>query len=249
MRFTMNGNVTTVSHASATQDYSVFTLREIAPQCMGDSITAELLLSGNVINRYDGYSVRACAESLLLDYPDDEHLKSLVTDMLNYGAAAQEYVGYKTDALVNAGLGGASTDAVPTVSDKANSITKSSNEFYGFTAAGVRFDCANKLYVKFKVSGGAPDTDAVSVTAGGKEIEIISLGGGEYVAYSENISALQFASVYTFELKVNGSTVQTLTYSVNSYAYAKYGDDTAMGRLALALYRYGVSSVAYRDNK
>ena len=61
-------------------------------------------------------------------------------------------------------------------------------------------------------------------------------------------SALAFGEVLTFELQVNGETVQTLTYSVNSYAYSKYDEGNAMSNLALALYRYGVSAVAYVEN-
>ena len=75
------------------------------------------------------------------------------------------------------------------------------------------------------------------------------LGDGKYIAYSEDISALDFGETLTFELKVNGTTVQTLTYSVNSYAYSKHDDGDAMGNLALALYRYGVSAAAYNENK
>ena len=47
-----------------------------------------------------------------------------------------------------------------------------------------------------------------------------------------------------FELSVNGEFLQTLTYSVNSYAYAMQ-DNANMKALANALYNYGVAAKAY----
>ena len=249
MRFTINDRVLLASASATSSGGCVFTLTAIAPQCMGDTITAELLFDGAVIHTHAAYSVKAYAEDLLGLYPTDEYIGALVRDMLNYGAAAQLYVGYKTDALVNAELDGEGSGVTPTVLDKANSITDSTNASYGFTAAGVRFDYVNKVYAKLTIASGAPAGDAVTVTVNGKEVAVSALGDGKYIAYSEDISALDFGEVLTFELKVNGATVQTLTYSVNSYAYSKHDDGDAMGNLALALYRYGVSAAAYDENK
>ena len=73
-------------------------------------------------------------------------------------------------------------------------------------------------------------------------------GNGNYIAYTEGISATQFAKLYTIELLVNGETVQTLTYSINSYIYAKW-DSENMKNLARALYAYGTSAVKYNSEK
>ena len=48
----------------------------------------------------------------------------------------------------------------------------------------------------------------------------------------------------SFFLSCNGEVMQTLTYSVNAYAYAMK-DNANMANLALALYRYGMSATAY----
>ena len=71
---------------------------------------------------------------------------------------------------------------------------------------------------------------------------------GVYIAYSDAISALRFGEVVTFTLAVNGSAVQTLTYTVNDYAYAKHSD-SRISDLALALYRYGKSALSYDSSK
>jgi hypothetical protein len=47
---------------------------------------------------------------------------------------------------------------------------------------------------------------------------------------------------------VNGALHQTLTYSVNSYAYAKYENSSVenLAELVRTLYRYGLSAKAYK---
>ena len=112
--------------------------------------------------------------------------------------------------------------------------------------ARVRFDYVNQIFFKFS----APSLDGVSVTdAYGNALSSSSAGDGIYVVYSDAVGPLDFDDVYTFHLNVNGATVQTVRYSVNSYAYSKYDDGNAMGDLALALYSYGASAVAYDANK
>jgi hypothetical protein len=50
------------------------------------------------------YSVKSYAYGKLADSKTDASLKALLVSLLNYGAAAQVYFGYNTDALVNANL-------------------------------------------------------------------------------------------------------------------------------------------------
>ena len=47
-------------------------------------------------------------------------------------------------------------------------------------------------------------------------------------------------------LSYGGNVMQTLTYSVNSYAVRMQNNDE-MGELALALYRYGASAIASKN--
>ncbi len=245
MVFTMNGVSVTVEEDGT----NVFTYTRLAPQCMGDTITAELYSAdGTLVDTLD-YSVKAYAEDLLALYANNEYVTQLVVDMLNYGAAAQVYRDYKTDALVNAGLTATGSTVTPTDAD--NKLNAKVNEEidpadyadYGFYAVGVRFDYVNKIFVRFK----APTLDGVTVLANGVAINASASKDG-YVAYSGAISALAFDEVVTFELQVNGVTIQTLEYSVNTYSLNKYQGGDAMADLALALYRYGASAVAYNEN-
>ena len=222
----------------------VFTYCGIAPQLMGDTIAAELLKNGQLIAENE-YSVRAYVETALALYPGDTALKQLLSDLMYYGAAAQEYIGYKADKLVTDGLDLAGSVATPTDADNQKSVTQSTNSNVQFTAAGVRFEYVNRIYVKFR----ATDISAVTVSVGGVNLEILETGtAGVYIAYSDPISALRFGEKITFTLSVNGTAVQTLNYTVNSYAYTKHSD-SRISNLALALYRYGKSAFAYDSSR
>ena len=71
---------------------------------------------------------------------------------------------------------------------------------------------------------------------------------GKYIAYTEALSATDFATTLTLTLKLDGEVIHAITYSVNSYAFAM-ANDADMGELAIALYRYGKSATAYKaDN-
>ena len=209
---------------------------------MGDTITADLIKGGNAVDSID-YSVKQYVIDALEYYPDDTALKQLLADLIAYGVAAQEYLSYKTNALVNEGIDNlpAPSDAVPTEADRNRSISEALNSDVQFTAAGVRFDYNNRIYVKFK----APSLDGVKVSVGGVDLEIKETNkDGIYIAYSDAISALRFADQLTFTLSYGGQAVQTLVYTINDYALAKHAD-SRISNLALALYRYGKSAEAY----
>ena len=168
--------------------------------------------------------------------------------MLVYGSEAQKYRGYKLDALVTDGVVGLTPSNVdPTDDDNNRSLVTANGadtSLARFFAAGVRFDYDNKIYVKISTES----IDCVKIIVAGEELELISLGNNTYIAYSSGISALHFDKVVTFELKYDDRLIQTLTYTVNTYAWDKQ-ENAEIGDLALALYRYGISAKAYENSK
>ena len=241
-----NDKVIVVTDCKEENGKYVFSFCGIAPQCMGDTIKAELLYNGEVIDVIEEYSVKQYVISALALHSTDTELCRLLSDMLYYGAAAQKYVSYKTDALVTDGVAGilSALDTVPSDSDKNRSLVTEdgADTSVEFIAAGVRFDYNNRIYVKLTTA----DITNVTVTVGGAELEIISLGNNTYIAYSDGISALDFDVEISFELRRGGTLIQTLTYTVNTYAWDKQDNDK-IGELALALYRYGESAKEYAN--
>ncbi len=248
MKVTMNGNATFVKGVpTANANEYKFAYTGIAPQCMGDSIDAALYIGGNTTgDKETGYSVAKNLKNLVAgdeDLYDNDDLEQLVYDLLAYGAAAQDYANYKTDALVNAGYedGTQAGFELPNVNDKTVSAPIADAKF---TAAGVYHANANKLYAKIK----ADDISKVTATVNG-EAAIIEryTPTGEYIVYSEDISVKEFDEVYTFVITTEEGS-QTLTYSVNTWCTVKSGsnnDRSTTQALAQALYAYGCAAENY----
>ena len=104
MRVTFNDKVYLYNaRKTDVKNQYIFTLEDIPPQCIGDTIKAELLVDGKVVKTVDNYSVLANCQNLLAANTTTEATKQLIYDFLAYCAAAQNYAKYKTDALVNKG--------------------------------------------------------------------------------------------------------------------------------------------------
>ena len=253
MIFTMNGVESDriqgdIDDASG---YLKFSFTNIPPQCMTDVISATLYDGeGNVLIEGFEFSVKAYADKVLRLYSENEALSNLVADMLKYGAAAQKYKNYNQDSLATEGvdLTNKGSDANPTEADNVRQSvieadTGIDKNVYAFTATGVRFDFDNKIYVKLKTD----DIDKIKLTCNGEDVtDALVEADGVYVFYTDGILATDFGKVYTFCLYVDGVLHQTITYSVNSYAYAKQSSQTSgLADLVIALYRYGLSAKEY----
>lgn len=267
MRFTMNGKTTEVEGVLSDNGRYAYSFTGVTPQCMGDTICAELVRDGRLLDRVESYSVLAYCASVMqrdaqsMGFSEAKFaaMKTLLVDALTYGAQTQLYSGYKTDALVTdllaemLGYQPTPSEILPTVADDVMHLTDTTREGSGFTGVGVRFDSSPALFVHFE---SASDVRLV-VRGDGKELYMVDYAGknGTQVYSMEGIYAVDFNTVYTFELYAmasgNATLIQALTYSVNSYAYRtvkqanENGEMTDMARLCLALYRYGVSAEAY----
>ena len=80
-----------------------FMYEGISAKEMGVEFTGKLYSNGVYLTE-KRYSVKQYVYKTLENNPDHEAMRTLLVDMLNYGAAAQEYFEYLTDDLVNADL-------------------------------------------------------------------------------------------------------------------------------------------------
>ena len=86
--------------------YYRFDYRGVAAKELGNKLTATLTFTRDGVaysGTVDTYSLKGYAMERLEASKSDE-FKTLLVDLLNYGAAAQTYFEYRTDALVNADL-------------------------------------------------------------------------------------------------------------------------------------------------
>ena len=149
--------------------------------------------------------------------------KTMIVDMLNYAAAAQEHFGYKTDMLVNAGL----TDeqqALGTQNNPAvtNKYEKTNDYYYG-----TNFNLENNITMNMYVAGlgneGYGIIKYTDHTGEAKEITIkaadCKMSGSYYVFTIEEFVTADCArsEVYAEFYNGEGQLVVTVTDSMESY--------------------------------
>ena len=254
MRFTLNG-VTYTATPVATENAGLFrfTFNGIAPQLMGDVITAELVYDGVVVDVANEFSIEGYLKTILkkdrfelaVTSEQCDALHTLATELLSYGAAAQSYRDYNVDSLVNIGItSGAEFDAASVESVKAQT-TPTGDGTVKFKAATVRFDSVNSLRFDFLI--GDADISLITVTVGGKtytEKDFIVGADGVYSIYTEGITARNFGKAVTAKISLSGEEMHSVTYSINSYVKAMY-ENEKMGALAKAIYNYGKAAEAF----
>lgn len=196
--------------------YYVFTLEGITPQCMGDDIDAELYVGETKVDEKLDYSVK---DNLVSVYDgSSDATKQLIIDTLEYGAAAQVYRDYKTDALV--------TDGVDFISEgKAEAEIPGSSPVVNETVAHT----LRQATVHFS------SVNLIKITYFDGEIKTLTSGA---------VAAYDFAK----KMQFSAEGLFTLGYSVNDYCYDVTnagGTSENMKSLAKALYNYGYSAKVY----
>lgn len=209
------------------------------------------------------YSVMTYAYNML-EKSADEAFKTLLVDMLNYGAAAQLYFEYDTENLVNANLTEAqkelATDGSFTPESISRVVTDLDSETASIIGQSVVFNSNVELKYYVRLASGA-DASGYSLkltytTVGGvnKEIEI----GGEDFVYIEaydaygvkytgiaapDMSCEILATVYSSDTTVS----DTVAYSIESYVanMLEKSEDEVFKALITELYKYSVSSKTY----
>ncbi len=248
MRFTTsNGRVTTVDGTLENGTYK-FAYTGINPQCMTENIKAELIVDGNVLDTKAEYSVKAYADNLAKKNASDlgytttqvKALRTLLANMLAYGAEAQKYQGYYTEFLandlswVNVYL---NSFAAPLGVREIEGNTDANNKV---KALGLNMANVNRIYFKFVVETGS------IVKLNGNTVDLTELkkDNGAYVLYTDGIKATEFDKVYTITIEKDGNVISTVRYNVNAYIAQKYNAGTA-DNITKALYNYGTSAEKY----
>ena len=252
MVFTLNDRTYTVdTYTLNSKGQYCFELAAVTPQCMGDNISATLYATVDgctaSVTKAE-YSVRTYCTNLLAK-TDDELLITLLSDLLTYGAAAQTYTGYKTDALVTDGL-----DLSPSTFAELSGLKE---EFVG-TADPDTFWKSASLTLRNNV-----DMNLCFVTDSIEGLSVVLEINGRTetvtdftpVDGEENLYQITFHGILAteFDLPVsasfyrNGAQVgNTLNYSVNTYICSKQNDsNAALATMVQALYNYGATANTY----
>ena len=205
----------------------------IAPAQMTDTIEATLSDSGNTYQT--STSVQAYAEKLFASKQWDKlAADDMMVATLNYGAAAQNYFGYKTENLANAGYEKTAVAEIPQV-DSSNIVSGSVSgiSFYG---ASLVFETRIAVRFYFTVRGDIADYNfSIGEAPVAKDnlyyVEVPDINPQDY---AENIT-----------LTVNDKL--TVTYSPMQYISRMYGktENAQLKTLVNELYQYHLTAVDY----
>ena len=258
VKYTFNGVDTVVTDYVVENDSKgvkyVFPFTNIAPNKMADTITATLTATyaGEevVCNTADYSAATYCYNQLGKDVSAE--LKTLLVDLLNYGAAAQTYTKYNTDALVNAELTDEQkafgTAEVPVVEDKKDTPVEVENAKVSWKGAALNIK--ENVCFRFEISAASVEgmyvvieTENSSWIIPSEEFE--SAGNGAYYVYFSGLNAGQMrevvhATVYSGETAVSN----TVAYSIESYVARKV-NDVELGDMLVAMIKYGDAAASY----
>ena len=260
MVFTMNNQTVEVAGVQNADGLYVYAFSGVAPHRMGDNIKAELKLGDKVLDTVEEFSAKDYCINILdsdaaaLNITEDQYayLTVLVADLLEYGAMAQVYNQYNTDALVNADSRVAANKSswtdINAIKGKF-SIGTSAVDGWGITAATVYFYDVNSLYIKVKAD------DPTAIVYVENYDEMIELSAceydettGVYLVKITDLAPADYGTKFTIGLyTADFDEVQTLTYSVAAYVRNVQDQTTDMANLAKAVYTYALSAVAYAE--
>lgn len=257
--FEFNGEKKIVDTYSVEGDRYVFSFSDIAPNQMNDTIYATLYASFGGVeysSETKEYSVATYCYSILEKCSGNEYaeLRTLLVDLLHYGAASQVYTDYNTNALVDARLTGEQkqwgTSTERTYESILNSTYQSiADPSVEWKGAGLNLQDAVTMRLKFSAESIDGLVLVIESNAGTWEItseDFVQTDGG-YYAFFNGLNASQLSDpVYMTFYDGDTPVSNTARYSIESYASSNQNSsDAALAELIKAMMRYGDSAYAY----
>lgn len=259
--FELNGKEFTVSDYEVSGGKYVFDFADIAPNNMNDTVKATLYATFDgveYVSETREYSVATYCYNMLNKYttPAYAELQTLLVDLLNYGAMSQIYTSYKTDNLVNAKLTDAQkawgTSEKPTYETVQNLAYKTiENPTVQWKGGGLNL--VDAVTMRFKISANSGSYENLVVKAETDDriwtipFETFTETTGGYYVYFSGFNAGEMSETVYLTVYENGVAVSnTLSYSIESYAYSKQtSTDENLTNLLEAMMKYGNSAYAY----
>ena len=231
----------------------VFSYTGINPQCIGDELTATLYATANGVNStvsIEHYSVRQYCANLLADETISAELRTLLSDLLAYGAAAQTYMNYNTAALVTDGLETLTCSTFTELTDCGAVFDGIADPNVYWLGAGLTLTDSAELTLRFRADTVEDLIVYLEINGRTQVLTEFTPADGEegvYVITRSDLSAEEYGSVMTGVFERDDEQVgNALSYSVNAYVQAKQNDsDPTLAALVRALYNYGASAAAY----
>ncbi len=238
-----------------------FVYRNIAPHRMADVITATLYATYNgelYCSESRDYSIADYCYNMLgktEGIPAYDKLRTLLADILLYGAESQRYMSYHLDSLCTdrmtpeqLALGTAVCREL--VNHRVGAYETIDNPTVTWLGAGLNLQ--ESVAIRFKFKADSYEGLEVRVTLDGRTYKIYAKDfeyreDGVYAIFNRLNAAQMSEPVYVAVYRDGEQVSHTICYSVESYAYAKQNDTTIphLAELVKRMMCYGDSTRAY----
>ena len=249
--------VKTVTEMPAAENGKVsFSFANLTPGELGTKVTAKLTLGGVVYEK--SLSVLDYCKAILSGYYHTS-LKKVAADLLNFGAASQDYIG-SSETNVNKGMTSYENALATQDGDLSlENILAQGEALEGAAAtwAAVGLNLKDSVTIRFKFAAESTEGLTLKVACDGKSWEVSkfqSAGEGLYYAFFSELNPAQMRDTVTAVLcDAEGTPVsRTLTYSIASYAAYVVNEDTTGAyaeelELVKEMIRYGDAVSAWLE--
>ena len=260
IEFKVGDRVQRVKQRETSNGHYVYTC-EVPVAQIGDKVTATLYYEDK---SYDltQYSVKDYLNTIVQNKDKKEEYgkaADIASAILNYGARAQLYFGYKTDSLVNSALPDAEIKKVDSIlaQDIKNAIANNeigvleNNDFKYYGASLVcKSDTGMKLYFENKNSLSLKEIDKkydISVKDCKKQISK-SINGNMICITINDLNATELDDNFVVQITNKQNSSQSMSVSTSPYIYIKKSMDSGNAKLinlSKALYWYSQKAMEY----
>jgi hypothetical protein len=219
------------------------------------------------------YSVRTYCVNQLAKDSNGAEFKTMISDLIEAGAIAQQIKKYKLDQLVNKGadieglltpstnttISGEKIDTSVVYNSELNQKASITNKNLSVgNAMAVQFlltiksDVLANVRLEVVVDRSAQKLSNLTYTYSMAEenIEVYNASKSQYIVKVPDLRVIEYDAPIIATIYVGDEAVQQQTYSVNTYFennYAKTSVDATMRKFLLAMYNYGMSAAAYKN--
>ena len=256
VEFQLNGRSTVVSDHAESGEYYVYTFSGISPAEINDTITAFPIGISDGVKHYGKkleYSIVSYCTRQLSKISDSKTARLLV-DLLNYGAASQEYVKSEKEPA-NASLTAKQKLLGTQTAREYSSVMVLSSAPSGAKAkiSGATLVLNKAIDIQIFITASSVKDMSVKVYKNGELVDTLTgfTKSGKYnVATFNKLDPSMLSDEYTFTVcdKNGNATSGTLTYSVESYAARTLENASSsdeLKALVTAMMNYGDSAKSY----
>lgn len=226
----------------------IYQFTGLTPQMLDREFTITAYDKTGILRDSYTYSVLEYCNDLLAQDSVTSETKQVVAELLNYGAAAQKYVGADSSKLQDA----IKQSNIALLTDEPQGEVSTTGTEQIVAGATVNFSNVNKIVFAITPEIYA-NLDSYTITINDIAVEKSAwvLSGDYYMWYSDGIKATEFGKPCKLVVTNGSETVQTIEISVNAYCSAVYkmsGVPEALQNLVKATYNYGAAAKAYAES-